>query len=212
MEPPKPKAHINVDYFEDLTGHIQAETADGIEPVGARLKKLRQQKGLSLEELSAMTGFDVEFMAAIEKSKIQPQLGTMMKLSKALDAAFGRLVSGTGDRPYTIVRKNQGRVIQRSTSGKGARQAYTYYSLAAQVKGRHMEALAVQLDEDPGSHDSVHGGEEFIYVISGTVTLNIGDDQFDLQPGDSAYYLSTTPHRLSAKGGKANILAVLYEG
>ena len=59
---------------------------------------------------------------------------------------------------------------------------------------------------------SCHEGEEFIYVLDGTVSLRIGDDAFDLGPGDSAYYLSTTPHIIVAKERKATVLAVLYEG
>jgi hypothetical protein len=42
--------------------------------------------------------------------------------------------------------------------------------------------------------------------------MKIGQDGFDLEAGDSVYYLSTTPHHISAKTGKATILAVLYEG
>lgn len=212
MQPEKPKAHINVDYFEDLTGDIARETTGEDASIGHRVHSLRRQKGLSLDDLSAMTGFDVDFLAGIEKNEIQPQLGTMMKLSKALDAAFGRLVSGSGDRLYAIGRKDQRQEIHRSTTRKGARRAYSYHSLAAPVKGRHMETLFVRLDENPEPHDSVHEGEEFIYVLKGTVTLKIGKDRYELAPGDSAYYLSTTPHLLAAKEGTADILAVLYEG
>ena len=75
-----------------------------------------------------------------------------------------------------------------------------------------MEALAVTLDENPDQVISVHEGEEFIYVISGTVLLKINEELFELEPGDSVYYLSTTPHMVAAKQGKADILAVLYEG
>jgi quercetin dioxygenase-like cupin family protein len=75
-----------------------------------------------------------------------------------------------------------------------------------------MEALIVQLEENPEDDMSVHEGEEFIYVLDGTVLLNIGGDKFELEPGDSAYYLSTTPHLIASKSGKATILAVLYEG
>jgi quercetin dioxygenase-like cupin family protein len=58
----------------------------------------------------------------------------------------------------------------------------------------------------------VHEGEEFIFVLNGIVVLEIGDDKFELEPGDSVYYLSTTPHHIAAKNDKATILAVLYEG
>jgi quercetin dioxygenase-like cupin family protein len=72
--------------------------------------------------------------------------------------------------------------------------------------------MLVQLEENPYKEVSVHDGEEFIYVLDGTIVLNIGEDTFDLSPGDSAYYLSTTPHLVASKKGKATIIAVLYEG
>ena len=210
QDPPKP--YINVDFFEDLTGTIPEAGKEGVEEIGARIRTLREEKGLSREELSNLTGFDVGLLERIEKDEVQPQLGTVIKLSKALDSAFGRIVSGVGDKIYSITRKDERKIVSRSTSQRGKRKAYTYMSLAPEVKGRNMEALLVQLEEDPEEEISVHEGEEFIFVLDGLVKLKIGQDAFELQPGDSVYYLSTTPHHISAKKGKAAILAVLYEG
>jgi len=212
MDKEDKKPHINVDFFEDLTGDIRESTQTGVEEIGKRIKKLREEKGLSLEALSNLTGFDVELLSNIETSQVQPQLGTIIKLSKALDSAFGRLVSGVGDKLYSITRKNEQKIMSRSTSRKGKKQVYTYKSLAPEVKGRHMEALIVQLEENPDKEHSIHDGEEFVYVIDGVVLLNIGDETFELEPGDSAYYLSTIPHLVASKRGRATILAVLYEG
>ena len=203
---------ISVDFFEDVTGDISKSTPKSVEEIGIRIKSVREEKGLSLDQLSKLTGFDVELLSNIESSKVQPQLGTIIKLSKALDSAFGRIVSGVGDKLYSVTRKNEQKTVSRSTSRKGRKQLYTYKSLAPEVKGRHMEALIVQLEENPEDEMSVHEGEEFIYVLDGNVLLNIGGDKFELEPGDSAYYLSTTPHLIASKSGKATILAVLYEG
>ena len=49
-------------------------------------------------------------------------------------------------------------------------------------------------------------------MLTGVVLLQIGEDRFELEPGDSAYYLSSTPHWIAAKEGEATILAVLQEG
>lgn len=212
MEEKNRKPFMDIDFFEDLTGEIPAEPQRGVEDIGQRIRKIREEKGLPLEELSRLTGFDVQFLASLEKNEAQPQLGTVIKLSKALDSAFGRLISGVGDKLYSITRKNERRTVSRSTSKTGKKQVYTYKSLAPDVKGRHMEALMVQLDIDPDKEISVHDGEEFIFVLDGIVALEIGDDKFELEPGDSVYYLSTTPHHIAAKSGKATILAVLYEG
>ena len=212
MDTKKKPPHINVDFFEDLTGDISETPREGVEEIGKRIRTLREEKGISLDELSNMTGFDVELLSNIENNIVQPQLGTVIRLSKALDSAFGRLISGIGNRIYSITRKDEQKVVSRSTAKKGQKQVYIYKSLAPEVKGRHMEALIVQLEENPDKEVSVHDGEEFIYVLDGIVVLNIGEDTFDLEPGDSAYYLSTTPHLVASKKGRATILAVLYEG
>ncbi len=206
------KGLMNIDFFADLTGDIPDKPRKGVEDIGERIRKLREEKGLSLAELSRLTGFEIEFLASLEKNEAQPQLGTVIKLSKALDSAFGRLVSSVGDKLYSITRKDERRTVSRSTSKTGKKQVYVYKSLAPDVKGRHMEALMVQLEEIPDKEISVHEGEEFIFVLDGVVLLEIGDEAFELEPGDTAYYLSTTPHHIAAKSGKATILAVLYEG
>jgi transcriptional regulator with XRE-family HTH domain len=212
MEENAQKPQIVVDSFEELTGEISSTATKGVEEIGKRIESLRKEKGLSLDELSKLTGFDVELLSNIEEDKVQPQLGTLIKLSKALDSAFGRLVSGVGNKLFSITRKDERKAVLRSTSHEGKKQIYTYKSLAPEVKGRHMEAMIVQLEENPDQEPSVHEGEEFIYVLDGVVSLKIGEDAFALEPGDSVYYLSTTPHLVAAKSGKATILAVLYEG
>jgi transcriptional regulator with XRE-family HTH domain len=189
MEAKDSKGFMNFDFFADLTGEIPSSPQKGIGDIGERISNLRQEKGISLEELSSLTGFEIEFLSSLEKNEAQPQLGTVIKLSKALDSAFGRLVSSVGDKLYSITRKDERRTVSRST-----------------------EALMVQLQEVPSKEISVHEGEEFIFVLDGVVVLEIGEDSFELEPGDTAYYLSTTPHHIAAKSGKATILAVLYEG
>lgn len=210
MPPEPPKPPINVDYFEDLTGQIGPGADSMCEQIGDRIKRLREEKGLSVSELSLMTGFEESLLVEIEDNTVCPQLGTLIKLSKALDSALQRLISGEGKKLYSVTRKADRHVVSRSASLSSKRPAYTYMSLAPEVKGRHMEALIVDLEEMPDEERSVHSGEEFIYVLNGQVTLDIADDHYVLDPGDSAYYLSTTPHVVAAQGGKARILAVIY--
>ena len=207
---PEEKPPINVDYFEDLTGDIESCDDACREQIGDRIRMLREEKGLTLADLSQLTGFDAAMLADIENNTISPQLGTIIKLSKALDSALQRLLSGDGEKLYAITRKDERKVVARSSATSSARSAYTYMSLAPEVKGRHMEALLVELEAVPEEERSVHAGEEFIYVLEGVVVLFIGDERFELLPGDSVYYLSTTPHLLTAQQGTAKILAVIY--
>ena len=202
--------HINVDYFEGLTGDITDQDQESTDEIGRRLKSLRREKGLSLEELAEQTGFEARLLAKIEAAEVYPQLGTMIKLSKALDAAFGQIISGAGNRPWAITRMKDRKTVLRSTTGSGEQHIYAYKGLAPEVKGRSMEPLIVQLQESPEKEVSCHDGEEFIYVLRGTVLLELASDRYELEPGDSAYYLSNTPHWLAAKQNTATILAVLY--
>ena len=211
MEKNEKIPHINLDYFEDLTGDIKNGEKGDVDEVGKRIQQLREERGISIDDLSNLTGFDVARLENIESGKEKPQLGTVMKLSKALDSAVGRLVSGMGTRLYSITRKNERKQVTRSSSATSKKNVYSYMSLAPEVQGRHMEALIVQLEKSEEKDLSVHNGEEFIFVLEGVVNLTIATESYDLDPGDSAYYLSTTSHFITAKTDKATILAVLYE-
>lgn len=202
--------HDNMDYFADLTGEIKETAPKNLEEIGTRIKKIRESKGLSISELSKLTGFEIDLLANIENETIKPQLGTVTRLSKVLDSAFSNIISGEGDRDYSITRKNEERSVTRATDQKGQKDLYLYKSLAPEVKGRHMEAFLVKLNENPDKETSIHEGEEFIYVLSGSVLARIGEEETVLEPGDSIYYLSTKPHVISANKDTANILAVLY--
>ncbi len=203
--------HINVDYFENLTGKISTQAQANVEQIGDRIKSIRNEKKLLLFDVAKLTGFDEKFLEDIENNSIKPQLGTIIKLSKALDSAFSTLISGKGDKLYSIIRSAEQKTVTRSAS-KGDKEVYVYKSLAPEVKGRHMEAFKIQLYKPSDFEMKVHSGEEFIYVLEGTVELRIDDKILELNPGDSAYYPSTMPHLIGAKEDKALIIAVMYGG
>ena len=211
MDKPYEPPHISVDYFEDLTGEIEAGgSAAREERVGERIKRLRTDKGVSLEALAEATGCSTDELMSYENGTAQPQLGALMKLSRALDTVFGKLLSGEGQKSYAVIRKETGIPVERSAT-EGQKKIYSYFSLGSQIKGRHMEPLIVHLEESPHGKPSVHDGEEFIHVLEGSVRLVIDQETHELEPGDSVYYKSTVPHLIAAARGKAVILAVLYE-
>ncbi len=177
-----------------------------------RIKEIREEKGLSLDQLSKSTGFEVQMLSDIENKIISPALGIVIKISKALDSTFGALIHGDGDRNFIVTHKKDRKPVYRSTGQKDNNELYKYMGLAPQVKNRHMEPLIVQLDHAANEELSCHSGEEFIYILEGFVILNIQNDLKILEPGDSVYYQSTTPHQISAQDEKAVILAVIYEG
>jgi len=180
--------------------------------VGERVREVRQKKGLSLEDISQRTDIEVGYLKEIEQGAVSPPLGVLIKLAKALEMKMGYFISGEEDRPFTIVRASERKVISRYDSQKGKRYGYQYESLAPHKKDRHMEPFLVTLlPSDTEEERSSHDGQEFIYVLEGTMEVRLGDEVYLLSPGDSIYYDSTVPHLVKCHGAdKTKILAVLY--
>jgi mannose-6-phosphate isomerase-like protein (cupin superfamily) len=89
--------------------------------------------------------------------------------------------------------------------------AMSFYSLAKGKTGRSMEPFFVDIRPVAGGESSLstHEGEEFIYVLKGEVELRYGSETITLATGDSIYYDSIVPHRVSS-AQYARVLAVIY--
>jgi transcriptional regulator with XRE-family HTH domain len=98
--------------------------------VGERVKQVRVDRELTLKDISQRTGLDEIFLEQIENGNVAPPLGTVIKLAKALDLKMGYFISGKEDMPFTIVRKNDRKVVSRYSSKKGKYYGYGYESLA----------------------------------------------------------------------------------
>jgi transcriptional regulator with XRE-family HTH domain len=200
-------------FLKELTEHFEDYTSpDIVESAGERIKRIRETKGISLEELSTKTGFPVELLSQIEDQTVSPQIGTIIKLSKSLKTVFGTLTAEEGERTCSIVRHDERKVISRSTSQEG--HNYTYISLASDVKDRHMESFIVKLEpETPDQKLSTHDGEEFLFVLDGEMKVRLGEKVDILTTGDTIYYLSKIPHLVTSNRNEPTfILAVIYTG
>ncbi|TET94045.1 MAG: XRE family transcriptional regulator, partial [Desulfobacteraceae bacterium] len=88
------KRNPETDRYEDLlTGKIPSE-GEIILKVGESVKEIREKKGLSLKDISQRTGLQPEFLMDVEKGKISPPLGAIIKLAKALEMKMGYFISG----------------------------------------------------------------------------------------------------------------------
>jgi transcriptional regulator with XRE-family HTH domain len=186
------------------------EQADPIH-VGEKIKHMRETQGLSIEELAKKTGFDVEMLENVEKENIIPPLGTMIRLSRALNTVMSSLFSSQEEQVhYSVVRVND----QKSAPLPTGRASYhSYIPLAADLKDRHMDPFIVKLNPEKAKDvvPSVHDGEELIYVIDGEVKITVEDKVEILGLGDALYLKSTTPHVVITNTDKpALILAIMY--
>ena len=199
-------------YLSDLAEHMDKpqEQSDPIH-VGEKIKHMRETQGLSIEELAKKTGFDVEMLENVEKENIIPPLGTMIRLSRALNTVMSSLFSSQEEQAhYSVVRVND----QKSAPLPTGRASYhSYIPLAADLKDRHMDPFIVKLNPEKAKDvvPSVHDGEELIYVIDGEVKITVEDKVEILGLGDALYLKSTTPHVVITNTDKpALILAIMY--
>ena len=182
--------------------------------MGMRVKKARESRGLSIFDIYLRTNIDVEQLSQIEEGTVIPPLGTVIKLAKALNIKIGYLVSGKEEKAYTIVRKDDRKVISRYDQSKEKRYGYEYEPLAPHKTDRHMEPFLVTLEPSETEHErSTHDGQEFIFVLQGKMEVRIEDEIHILEPGDSIYYDSTVPHLVKCHNKETTkILAVLNTG
>ncbi len=204
-------AKDKMDHLVDIPGRGPSEE-ETVLKVGESVREIRKRKGLSLRDISQRTGLGIELLSEIEEGKVAPPLGTIIKLAKALEKKIGYFISGTEKLPYTIVRKDKGKLISRFDSKKTDTYGYEFMSLAPYKKNRYMEPFLVTLEPtDIEEERSTHDGQEFIYVLEGTMEVRLGDEIHLLEPGDAIYYDSTVPHLVKCHGKRTTkILAVLH--
>ena len=181
--------------------------------VGERVKELRERKGLSLKEVADLTGFSTALLSQMENHLVSPSLGTIIKLARALNVKVGDFLGETEGEPFTIVRKDERKMVSRFASKEGVKYGYSYESLGFDKKDRHMEPFIVTLEPATvkTAKTSVHEGEEFIFVLEGEMEVILGSHTDILHPGDSIYYDSTIPHKVQCHQAKVTrILAVIY--
>ncbi|GAB4335799.1 MAG: XRE family transcriptional regulator [Candidatus Abyssubacteria bacterium] len=181
--------------------------------VGEKVKKLREEKGMSLAELAEKSGFSSALLSQIENHMISPPLGTLIKLAGAMDVSIGHFFEDKADAPFVIVRAEERRHVSRVASKEGVKFGYRYESLAQDKKNRFMEPFLVTLEpatkKDRNAYS--HEGEEFIFVLDGEMEVTLEDHTDVLKPGDCIYFDSRLRHRVECVGDKeTRILAVIH--
>ncbi len=183
--------------------------------VGKRIKELREELKLSLQELAERSGFSSALLSQFENHMVSPPLGVLVKLAPALGTGVGELLGDNPQSAVALVRAGERPVVSRVASDTGVSLGYTYEALGAGMKGRRMEPFVITLEPSAvkEKHLSVHEGEEFLFVLEGEMEVRLVENTDVLLPGDSLYFNSSTPHHVSCHGSApARVLAVLSTG
>lgn len=159
--------------------------------IGKKIKELRQQRKWTLKELSEATGLSIGFLSQLERGLTNIAADSLQKLSQTLEVDPSFFFSSQSKSRSVVLRSYEKEVTQ-VINGK-----FIHYHLANEFPGRTLlprliELLPINSAEDISPY--AHEGEEFIYVLEGTLTLFINQEQIELYPGDTAHYSSSMVH------------------
>lgn len=183
--------------------------------VGEKIKALREDQAMTLEQAAKRAGIAPSVLSQIENHMVSPPLGTLILLARAFGVPVGHFFAEDPGEPFCLVRARERKVVSRFASNEGLSYGYAYESLGYAKKDRKMEPFVVTLTpaEVPHVDPNQHSGEEFIFVLEGEVEVKLGQHTDVLQPGDSIYYNSNIPHQVSCHGkDPAKIVAVIWTG
>jgi transcriptional regulator with XRE-family HTH domain len=176
--------------------------------MGARIAFLRRQRGISLEELAQKSGLTKSFLSKLERGLSVPSISTAMALAKAFGLTVGQLV---GEQEYDgaicVVRKGDRRSFMR----RGNEIGYDYEMLAVAKSFKLMEPYIMRPPlEFQDERRFAHAGQEFLFVLSGTIEVQFAGRPIRLNAGDAVYFDSNVPHRSrSLKGKVAEALVIV---
>ncbi|MBN2166338.1 MAG: helix-turn-helix transcriptional regulator [Marinilabiliaceae bacterium] len=180
---------------------------------GSKIKEIRQLKNISIDELASRSGLDINQIEMIESGSIMPSIAPIIKIARALSVRPGTFLDDE-DTIGPIITKSDEKTEGTSFSSTNINNTnLSFFPLANGKSGRHMEPFIIHVTPTKNNIElsSTHEGEEFIYVISGSIEIKYGNDTFILNTGDSIYYDSIINHKvIAANQSSATILAVVY--
>ncbi len=184
--------------------------------VGEKIKSLRESQSISLEELAERSGLAIEQVERIESNIDLPSLAPLIKIARVLGVRLGTFLDDQVENGPVVCRKigSADNTISFSNNAIQSRKHMEYHALAGPKSDRHMEPFIIDVNPMTDNIDFVlssHEGEEFIFVMEGTMEISYGQNTYLLNEGDSIYYDSIVPHHVHAyQGQAAKILAVVY--
>jgi len=181
--------------LEDTVTTIEAEVDRQAERIGGRIRELRLAQGLTLVQLAGIAELSHPFLSQLERGRARPSMGSLERIARALGSSQLELMAAAEDddepeQPdIVVVRSDEG---TRGPYGAGLGRLLVHGR-----RGFHpMEFTADS--EEPGDFYQ-HDGDEFLYVLEGTVQVDFeGRESSVLTVGDSIYFEGGIRHRWHA--------------
>ena len=181
--------------------------------IGPKLRSIRLKKKMGLVELGRHTGLSPAMLSKIERGQLFPTLPTLLRIalvfSVGLDFFFGK----PAEKPTIAIVRGKDRLRFPDRPG-AAEVAYEFESLDFPAVERRLNAYYAEFHpvaiEKLRPHQ--HTGAEFIYVLSGTLSVHVAGEEHVLAARDSMYFDSDAPHGYRRKGGRVCCAIVITSG
>lgn len=164
--------------------------------VSARLRTLRTERGLTLAQVASAAGMDASTLSRLESGARRLTLDHLPALARALGVRADDLLSA----PQPVDPRIHG---QPQT-----REGVTFWPLHKHPHGGGAHAFKMRLPAGRTPDLRTHEGHDWIFVLSGTVRLLLGDDEFVLEAGEAAEFSTWTPHWMGAVGAPAELICI----
>ena len=182
--------------------------SDQIKQIAARIKELREISGISIEDLAKEFKITAETYQEYESGNKDIPVSFLYEISNKFNVELTAILTGGGPKlhTYALVRKGKGISVDR-------RKQYKYQNLAYNFIQKKAEPFLVSVEPDAENapmHFNSHPGQEFNYVLEGSLKIIINEHELVLNEGDSLYFDSGASHGMKALDNKpAKFLAII---
>ncbi|MBO8434648.1 MAG: helix-turn-helix transcriptional regulator [Tyzzerella sp.] len=168
--------------------------------IGQKIKKLRVQKGLTLEELASRSELTKGFLSQLERDLTSPSISTLNDILEALGSSLSE---------FFMEEKEEKVVFQKSDFFIDERDDYTINWIVPNTQKNSMEPILIEIPMGGSSFElEPHSGEEFGYVLEGNVTLVCGDKKYTVKKGETFYMNGKNFHYI--ENTKKTVAKVLW--
>lgn len=177
-----------------------------------RLKRLRELKGMTLEQLAERTGLTKSYLSKVERGISVPSIATALRVADAFAVGVGDLFGVSApNKDFVVVRKDERKPFSRTGGSVG----YRYEAIAPGQAHGLFEAFVSHppFEVPPAYKKKQHPGQELYFVLKGKIELAFPHSSVKLSAGDCVVFSGQLPHRaLSIGHERAEALVIVTSG
>jgi transcriptional regulator with XRE-family HTH domain len=164
------------------------EPLDDDQRVAAWIRTFRNRRNLTLSQLSELSGISIGHLSRLENGTRTPTVRLLLQLARALGVSLGALVGETPDQNTVYV----SRTVDRRTIETGDTSLQSLSDPAL----RWLQAVELSLLPGRVGEPASHAGEEWVYVLTGAIEVDVNGSTSALAAGDAVHFRADVPHAL----------------